>query len=248
MRVIKTFAAVAATCSVFLLGALTPDRAMARGAAVNWTSVYVGLHGGYSSADVDWRSNYPFSSLARPTDFDAGSQIWGTQIGYMIQRGNWVFGGELALSGGFDRDVKTGVDLYAGILAGTMSVDVSYMLQSTARLGYAWGNVLGYVKAGTAAARVGLKTDDNVPFPEYLSSSTRLYTGWVLGAGFEYEIVPNLMLGVEYSYVTLDGRVSAAINPVPISFRSRIDLESHSILARVNYKMDAPALATLLPF
>lgn len=252
MRAIGALGTLFATCGVWALGGATvqaQDLKEAPGTLYNWTSVYVGLHGGYSSADLDWRSNYPYGSAAnRPTGFDVGAGIWGTQIGYMVQRGNWVFGGELSLSDGFDTDIKRDVDLWSGMAVGTMSARMSYLVTSSSRVGYSWGNVLGYVKAGTAGAMIALTTDDNVPSPVFTSASRHWYTGWVLGAGMEYQIAPNLMLGVEYNYVTLDGKVSMDIVGASSTYRSRIDLDSHSVLARLNYKMDAPALATLLPF
>jgi opacity protein-like surface antigen len=122
---------------------------------------------------------------------------------------------------------------------------------STTRVGYTFGNVLGYVKGGTALGLVTLATDDNVP-GDWLSRSHHWYSGWVLGAGVEYEIVPNLLFGIEYNYVTIDGKAATRIvdeaGGLIGSFRSRVDLDTHSIVARLNYKIDAPVLATLLPF
>ncbi len=260
MRAIRALGTLFATCSVLALGGAAvqaQDLKEAPGALYNWTSVYVGLHGGYASGDIDWRSDYPFGSAAnRPTGFDVGAGIWGTQIGYMVQRGNWVFGGELSLSSGFDTDIKRDVDLWGGSNSGTMSARMNYLVMSSSRVGYSWGNVLGYAKIGTAGASIALSTDDNFGAgvgANWLSRSRHFYTGWVLGAGMEYPILPNLMLGVEYNYVTLDGKASADIVQVSNGaligrYRSHIDLDSHSVLARLNYKMDAPALATLLPF
>lgn len=218
----------------------------------NWTSVYIGAHAGYGSADLDWRSNYPFGNAAnRPTNFDNGDAVGGAQVGYMIQRGNWVLGGELSLTTGFDRDTKRDVDLWSGSAVGTMSARVDYLVMMSTRIGYAWGNMLGYVKIGTAGASVRLSTDDNVP-GDFLSTSKHFYTGWVFGAGVDYEIIPNLLLGVEYNFVTLDGKASTNIvtesGGLIGRYRSRVDLDSHSVLARLSYKMDTPALATLLPF
>ncbi len=251
MRAIRAWGTLFVMCGVLSIGGAAvqaQDLKEAPGALYNWTSVYVGVHGGYASGDLDWRSNYPLygSTTERPTGFDVGAGIWGTQIGYMVQRGNWVFGGELSLSSGFDKDIKQGVDLYGGNDVGTMSARMSYLVMSSTRVGYSWGNVLGYAKVGMAGAMISLKTDDNVP-TDWLSRSRHFYTGWVFGAGFDYQIMPNLLLGVEYNYVTLDGSASTQISNGD-SFRSRIDLDSHSVLARLNYKMDAPVLATLLPF
>jgi opacity protein-like surface antigen len=164
----------------------------------------------------------------------------------MVQRGNWVFGGELSLSSGFDTDIKRDVDLYFGSGVGAMSARMSYLVMSSTRVGYSWGNVLSYAKVGTAGAVIKLETDDNVP-TDWTSRSRHFYTGWVFGAGVDYQIMPNLLLGIEYNYVTLDGKAWTQISNGD-NFRSRIDLDSHSVLARLSYKMDAPALATLMPF
>jgi len=253
----KPYAKFGALVAIGMAGSLAGSPAQAEnikglpGTVFNWTSVYVGVHGGYSSADLDWRSNYPYSISDRPTAFDNGDAIGGAQIGYMIQRGRWVFGGEISASGGFDTDTKTGVDLYNGNMVGTMSARLSTLFVSTTRVGYTFGNVLGYVKGGTALGLVTLTTDDNVP-GDWLSRSHHWYSGWVLGAGVDYEIMPNLLLGNEYSYVTIDGKAATRIvtesGGFVDSYRSRVDLDMHSIVARLNYKFDAPVLATLLPF
>lgn len=217
----------------------------------NWTSVYLGLQGGYGSADLDWKSNYPYASTGLPTSFDNGNGIWGGQIGYMVQRGNWVFGSEISFLSGFDDDTERDVNLYLGDFSGTMTARVGTLVLSTMRVGYAWGNTLGYVKGGMAMGLVTLSTDDNVP-TDYLSRSRHWYSGWTFGAGVEYQIMPNLLLGVEYNYVTLDGKARTDVvsesGSYEGTFRSRVDLDSHSVMGRLSYKMDAPALATLLPF
>lgn len=255
----KSIAASAARIAAFALVALAGSAAQAQSmktpatSAFTWTSVYVGVHGGYSSADIDWTSNYPFGNPAtRPTAFDSGDAVGGAQVGYMIQRGNWVFGSELSLTSGYDRDIKRGVDLYGGVTAGTMTAKVDYLVMMATRIGYSWANSLAYAKIGTAGASIRTSSDDNFPAPDFLSSSKHFYTGWVFGVGFEQEIMPNLMLGIEYNYVTLDGSSTVGIRGDDGSsigqYRSNVDLASHSVLARFSYKMDTPALATLLPF
>ena len=254
MRLASILRRGAVACGALVFGvsvAQAQDLKGDPGTVFNWTSVYLGLQGGYGSADVDWRSNYPYATTGLPTSFDNGTGLWGAQIGYMVQRGNWVLGSEISFLSGFEEETERDVNLYFGDFSGTMTARLGTLVLSTIRVGYAWGNVLGYVKGGTALGLVTLSTDDNVP-GDYLSRSHHWYSGWTLGAGVEYQIMPNLLVGVEYNYVTVDGKARTDIvteTGVYIdTFRSRVDLDSHSVMGRLSYKMDAPVLGTLLPF
>jgi len=67
-----------------------------------------------------------------------------------------------------------------------------------ARLGYAFDNFLPYIQGGVAF----LDRDVSIHFE---GTDTRVedgdtFTGWTVGAGFEYGFTPNLTARVEYRY------------------------------------------------
>jgi outer membrane immunogenic protein len=188
---------------------------------------------------VNWRNNYPYgNALNRPGSFDFDSPIYGGQLGIQTQRGNWVFGLETSLSGTTDRERSRGIDLWAGNAVGDMTVRVDWLLMAVGRIGYAWGNTLGYVKGGYAGAEIRLETSDNVP-PIFTSASSKWHNGWTVGAGFEYLWFPNVTVGLEYNFVSLDGanRTTSIVGPGG-TFRSNADLDLHTVLARLNFKFD----------
>lgn len=202
----------------------------------SWTGFYVGVHAGHAWADVDWDLTYFDSPHSGSTNNDGS--IYGAQIGYLRQSGRWVFGGEVAFSGGFD-DGANIVPL-AGLPVGVVETDIDWLLTVTARLGYSWDRWLAYVKGGYAAARISVHTDDNIPF-DFVSSTTDVHHGWTVGAGLEYAVSPNVTFGVEYNYVDLGGDVSA---PIITTFdgsalgtaRSDVDTSIHTVMARLNFK------------
>ncbi|WP_072385836.1 outer membrane beta-barrel protein [Hyphomicrobium sp. CS1BSMeth3] len=211
----------------------------------SWSGAYVGLHAGYGWADVDWTSNYPFgNAAARPTQFDSNNTVLGGHVGAQLQFGPWVVGAEASLSSGYDRVIERNVDLYAGIMTGDMIARVDSLALLTGRLGYAWGNALFYGKAGYAGAAVQLKTHEHYPFGEsWVSSSREWYKGWVLGSGIEYRLDSNLVFGIEYNFVHLSGSTAASIltengGALVNTFKSRVDVDAHTLQARLSMKLD----------
>ena len=245
MALARAFQRVVVVCGVVVFGFCGSEAASpaaAQGPAIGWDGLYAGLHGGYGGADLNWTSNYPYPTPAtpRPTAFDQSDAIWGGQLGVQLQRGNLVFGVEASLSGGFDRDDKGGVNLWApGV--GVMSARVNSLVLLTGRVGHSWGSTLGYLKAGYAAANIKLTTDDNVP-GDFISSSRQWYDGWVLGAGVEYLAMPNVVLGLEYNYGSVSGSANTSVTTMGggfiNTFRSNVDLDIHTLLARLSLKFD----------
>lgn len=204
-----------------------------------WSGAYFGLHAGWGWADVNWRNDYPYgNSSTRPRSFDIDSPVYGGQLGIQTQRGNWVFGAETSLSGFTDRERTRGIDLWAGNRVGDMTARVDWLFMAVGRVGYTWGNTLGYVKGGYAGAEVRLETNDNVP-PIYTSTSSKWHNGWTIGTGVEYLWLPNITVGVEYNFVSLEStNRDTFISGPSTRFNSRADLDIHTVLARMNFKFD----------
>jgi outer membrane immunogenic protein len=207
----------------------------------SWTGIYVGLHAGHAWADVDWALDYPFGNPPASSSFNNDGLIAGGQIGIQQQFGNWVLGGEVSISGGFSPNTIKGVNLFGGSTAGTLRTDIDWLLLATARVGYASGPWLGYVKGGYAGAMINLDTDDNVP-PDFVSSSGTWHNGWTIGGGVEYAIARGLVFGVEYNYVDLSRNITTnVINEVSGATvgqaSSDVDTAIHTIMARLSVKL-----------
>ena len=159
------------------------------GAIYDWSGLYIGLTGGYTTAGSG--------------DSDGGA--FGGQIGYRWQNSNWVFGIEaqaswIVVSGGRPHTSLSAVSSGSS-LHGTNTLEMV-----TGQAGYSTNNVLLYLKAG--AAVVNRKTDwnDDVAYDAPLNGLSRLSpnaTNWggVFGAGLEYGFAPNWSVGVEYDRV-----------------------------------------------
>ena len=51
-------------------------------------------------------------------------------------------------------------------------------------------------------AEIKLFADDNFP-PDWIANTEERHHGWVIGGGLEYMVHPNVILGVDYSYIDL---------------------------------------------
>ena len=128
---------------------------------VNWSGLYAGVNGGYGSISKNSNINGGFG---------------GGQIGYNIQRGNIVFGGEADIQG-------------ANITAsGASSLD--YFGTVRARAGYAIDRALvygtgGYAYGGSNCSNCINKTGD----------------GWAAGGGVEYKFNPTWSVKGEYQHL-----------------------------------------------
>jgi len=166
-------------------------------AAWNWTGCHAGVHVGGLWGDESWTNRaqggaYSGQGLG---SHDVGGVIGGPQGGCDYQfAGHIVLGIEGSYawsdaSGSHPSLHETGVTYGSGAQSlGTL----------TARAGYAWDTILGYIKVGAAweddevwasTTRIGLA---------YRGEPTR--TGWTVGAGAEYAFSPQFSAFVEYDY------------------------------------------------
>jgi opacity protein-like surface antigen len=71
-----------------------------------------------------------------------------------------------------------------------------------------------------------------------LTTSSGRENGWTAGAGLEYSLWPNIILGVEYGIVGLNPgtRTQAAVGAGPIGTHIHAGLDMQSVTARLSYK------------
>jgi len=168
-------------------------------AIYDWSGFYVGINGGYGE------SNWSDTNLQN----GSGGTIGG-QFGYRWQASNWVFGLEAQGNwADFSKDNGYG---------SKWSVESFGLL--TGQAGYAWNNVLLYVKGGAAVV-------DN----KYPGASETVWGGTV-GAGLEVGFAPNWSAGIEYNHIFLDRSDTLLGN-------QDIDMA----LVRLNYKFGGPVVA-----
>ena len=217
----------------------------------NWSGFYIGANGGGGWSNKCWDVTSfrgPVASF-REGCHDASGGVVGGQIGYRWQSTNWVFG--LEAQGDWADLTASNTSLF--IPAWTNNSKVEAFGLFTGQVGYAWNNVLWYVKGGAAVTDDkfrGTVTATGLLFDS--ASETRW--GGAIGTGLEFGFAPNWSVAVEYDHLfmgnhsltfTSTGVLGAAVIPVGGVFRTdSIGQDVDLITARINYRFNwgAPAV------
>ena len=231
-----------AAVSLVALGAAAPavaadlaarpyTKAPAMVAAIyDWSGFYIGINGGGGSAHSTWDQTAPF--VGREGSHDATGGTVGGQIGYRWQSGQWVFG----LEGQGNWADFTG-DNVSAFLAQRNRTKIDSFGLITGQVGYAWNNVLLYVKGG--AAVVGAKYDVfSTVSGAQLSSNDQTRWGGTVGAGLEFGFAPNWSVGVEYNHIFLSDKDVTFVGLQTDRIRQDVDMG----LGRLYYKFGGPVL------
>src|SRR5579864_5987311 len=189
--------------------AYRPAPAVAPSPLYDWSGFYIGLNGGGGSAHKCWDlvSDSAGDGPGPEGCHDATGGTVGGQIGYRWQSANWVFGVE---GQGNWADFKgNNASLFFASTSNQSRVDGFGLI--TGQVGYAWNNVLFYVKGG--AAVTGDKYD---AFSTGLAPASASETRWggTVGAGLEFGVAQNWSLGVEYDHLFMGTRSVNLNDPI----------------------------------
>lgn len=255
------------------------DRPLA--APFNWTGFYIGGNVGVAIGSSDVANTFDpdlagywagVGGAATPGRFtnagtgslDDTSFTGGGQIGYNIQAGTLVYGIEADLNYlGYKNSRTARVDYFNP--PGGTGVDINdqvsadYLATVRGRVGFASGNLLGYVTAGFAFTSlkhthsVNEYGFDALPacapggnnWCDLGGSKSSVRTGWTIGGGGEYAFNRNWTFKAEYLYADL-GKVSSStsifnngppLTAVPLSgIGHSADLTIHTARVGLNYK------------
>ena len=205
----------------------------------NWTGFYIGLNGGGASSHECWTIFSVAGAPVTPNSegcHDATGGLVGGQIGYRWQLNNWVLGVEAQ---GDWADLKGSAASLTAIIPYTNQTKIDAIGLFTGQIGYAWNNVLGYVKGGAAVTDnqySAFFTATNVVIDQ--TSETRW--GGAVGAGVEFAFAPNFSVGVEYDHLFMG--TNAVTFPAAI-FVARSDNISQDVdmgVVRLNYRFGGP--------
>ena len=209
----------------------------------NWSGFYIGANGGGGWSNKCWDLTTfrgPVASF-REGCHDASGGVVGGQIGYRWQSAGWVFG--LEAQGDWADLTASNTSLF--IPAWTNNSKVEAFGLFTGQVGYAWNNVLWYVKGGAAV------TDDRyrgtvTATGALFDSANETRWGGVVGTGLEYGFAPNWSVAVEYDHLfmgthsitTTSAGVLAGI-PAGAVFRTdSIRQDVDMVTARINYRFN----------
>jgi opacity protein-like surface antigen len=186
--------------------------------AATWTGVYIGVHGGWG-----WGNTHDTVARSLPTsrevDILSSGPLGGGQIGVNWQFGQFVAGLEVDGSWSSLRNGNDTVGISGLIAATGQTIRIQALATATARLGYAMGPWLAYVKGGGAWGSLELSTNSIGPQQVTYHESN---FGWTAGAGLEVAFLRNISAKAEYAFVYL-GRDS-----LPWSDFNTIDGLEHS--------------------
>jgi outer membrane immunogenic protein len=194
-------------------------------AVYDWTGFYIGINGGGGFSHSSWS----FDGVGDGSHDASGGTVGG-QIGYRWQTGQIVWGVE---GQGNWADLSGNHFGAASGLTDRSKIDSFGLI--TGQVGYAFNNVLLYVKGGAAVADVKNSVTDGAGF---FASNSDTRWGGTVGAGVEYGFAPGFSLGFEYDHLFL-GRSTIALTPVDSSsIKNDVDL----FTARLNYKFGGPVI------
>ena len=233
---------VAAPASAADLPARVYTKAPAMVAAIyDWSGFYVGINGGGGSAHNCWNITNNAGAIipsASEGCHDSTGGLVGGQLGYRWQSASWVFGVEAQ---GDWADFKgSNTSLFFGVGNTNQTKEDAFGL-FTGQVGYAWNNVLWYVKGGAAITDNKYKGFvGGVLFDQ--ENDTRW--GGTVGTGVEVSFAPNWSVAFEYDHLFMD---TQSVNlKTPAGAFSRTDSIKQDVdigSVRVNYRWGGPGIA-----
>jgi outer membrane immunogenic protein len=176
-------------------------------AIYDWSGFYIGANGGWGSSRQCWNAG-TVGALAIGDEgcHDATGAVAGGQVGYRWQSSAWVFGleaqGDWADLRGSQVNRAFGL-VSAGDVTNRSRVDGFGLF--TGQVGYAWNNVLLYVKGGAAVTR---DVYESITTVNSIVGARATETRWgeTVGAGLEFGFAPNWSLGFEYDHLFMGGK------------------------------------------
>src|ERR1700742_5186775 len=209
----------------------------------NWSGFYIGLNGGGASS----RDCYTITSVAgfavTPNSegcHDATGGMAGGQVGYRWQMSSWVFGVEAQ---GDWADLKGSNSSLTAIIPYTNQTKIDAIGLFTGQVGYAFSNVLLYVKGGAAVTDnryTSAFTGTGVVF----NSASETRWGGTVGACIEFGFAPGWSVGLEYDHLFMGSR--SVTFPATFTAVGRTDTIKQDVdmgTVRINYTFGGPVVA-----
>ena len=233
-RFLSTLAALAVLTGT-AMAADAPGTVKAPGkvsANYDWRGVYVGIEGGYAFGNADGAVTLGGTTFG--ADYDIKGYLYGIKIGAQEPLTFTPF--MLGIEAFID---KTNID-GSGTVSNTGGVvsakaDIKWLAGAHVKIAYPWNNLLPYATVGGACAQNTL-TLSAAGFGS-ITSSNYYSCGWSAGAGLDWALMQNIILGVSYLHVDL-GNANPSfpiVGGVGVSVPSNRDLDV--VKASVSWKL-----------
>jgi outer membrane immunogenic protein len=210
--------------------------------AYDWSGFYVGINGGGGWSRDCWNNTSFFGTAVIPSAGEgcgpgSGGTVGG-QIGYRWQAASWVFGVEA--QGNWANISGSNQSLVFPNITNQSNVDAFGLF--TGQIGYAWNNVLLYVKGGAAVTDNQYSSLSNIS-GNVLSTSNDTRWGGTVGVGFEYGFTPNWSLAIEYDHLFMGTHNDAFTGVLPANAgvntrNDDIGQDIDLVTARINYRFN----------
>ena len=241
---------VSGTASAADLAARPYTKAPPLASVYDWSGFYIGLNGGGGSAHGCWDitsvAGVAITPPAREGCNTGTGGLVGGQIGYRWQSANWVFGLEAQ---GDWADLKGTNASLTALIPYNNETKVDAIGLFTGQIGYAWNNVLVYLKGG--AAVTDNKYSSYFPVgnifaaagvPWNSASDTRW--GGTVGAGLEFGFAPNWSVALEYDHLFMDKpNVTFPTSTIAVGRADNISQNVDIGTIRLNYRFGGPVVA-----
>jgi len=237
LLVTASLIAISATAPAFgadlaARNARTYTKAPMMNPAYDWSGFYIGLNGGGGTSHDCW------SALGSGMGCNNGNGgTVGGQIGYRWQTGPVVFGVEA--QGNWANLNGSNTNLLNTTLSDNNSLNAFGLF--TGQVGYAWNNVLLYVKGGAAVVNNKYSVTQAGALVTSFSGTN---WGETVGVGLEYGFTPNWSFGVEYDHIFLGSQNVNINSPAGVTLvTGSISQNADIFTARLNYKFGGPVVA-----
>ncbi|GLR88055.1 outer membrane protein [Bradyrhizobium iriomotense] len=221
----------------------------------NWAGLYIGLNGGGASSHNCWDINgldfilsgtiFPISPAVSEGCHNATGGLAGGQIGYRWQASNWVFG--LEAQGDWANLKGSNASPFFAALGGwTNQTKIDAIGLFTGQVGYAWNNVLWYVKGGAALTHDKYNGIFN-PTGLTIDQASETRWGGAVGTGLEFGFAPGWSVAIEYDHLFMGSRTiglaTTTVLPGTVFRTDNIRQDVDMGTVRLNYTFGGPVVA-----
>ena len=206
-------------------------------AIYDWSGFYIGANGGWGSQRNCFTAVSATGTLLTAEGcHNATGGVAGGQIGYRWQTSQWVFG--LEAQGDWANLRGSNTNLFFPVFPGFINrSQMNAFGLFTGQVGYAWNNVLLYVKGGAAVTDNRRDILFAATNAVVATSSNNTQWGGTVGVGLEYGFAPNWSVAVEYDHIFTSNRNTTFFVPATSTFfaADRISGDVDLVTARVDY-------------
>ena len=208
-------------------------------AVYDWSGFYVGANGGWGSSRKCWDLFTP-AGLTPEGCHNATGGVAGGQVGYRWQTSAWVLGIEAQ---GDWADLRgSNISLLAAPFTNRSRIDAFGLF--TGQVGYAWNNVLLYVKGGAAVTDDRFDVRSTIGDVLIATGDNQTRWGGTVGIGLEYGFVPNWSAALEYDRLFMQAKDTRFIDTRGgLLGIDRIRQDVDLVTVRVNYRWGGPVIA-----